>query len=249
MLYFVPFSNKWRIQASYFGINVAKGIREKIISLHHETVYRLIYKDKVNGGDLWQHLRMAKKPYRKRYGSDERRGKIKNRISIDNRPKIVDKKQRIGDWEGDTIVGKDHKSALLTLVERKSLFILIIKLEDKTAEGVAKAATRNLAHIKQKIKTITVGNGLEFAEHELISKNLETKIYFAHPYSPWERGINENTNGLIRDYFPKGTDFNQVSEREINLVANRLNKRPRKTRGYKTPNELFKGISTRLLRS
>ncbi|MEX0448064.1 IS30 family transposase [Xenorhabdus sp. SGI246] len=223
--------------------------REKIISLHHETVYRLIYKDKINGGDLWQHLRIAKKPYRKRYGSYERRGKIKNRISIDNRPKIVDKKQRIGDWEGDTIVGKDHKSALLTLVERKSLFTIIIKLEDKTAEGVAKAATRNLSHIKKKIKTITFDNGLEFSEHELISKNLETKIYFSHPYSPWERGINENTNGLIRDYFPKGTDFNKVSEREINLVENRLNKRPRKTRGYKTPNELFKGIPTRLLHS
>ncbi|CAM3775729.1 IS30 family transposase [Xenorhabdus thuongxuanensis] len=223
--------------------------REKKISLHHETVYRLIYTDKINGGNLWQHLRIARKSYRKRYGSHERRGKIKNRISIDNRPQIVDKKQRIGDWEGDTIVGKDHKSALLTLVERKSLFTIIIKLEDKTVAGVAKAATRNLSHIKQKIKTITVDNGLEFAEHELISKNLEAKIYFAHPYSPWERGINENTNGLIRDDFPKGTDFNQVSEREINLVANRLNKRPRKTRDYKTPNELFKGIPTRLLRS
>ncbi|CDM90103.1 transposase (fragment) [Xenorhabdus bovienii] len=103
--------------------------REMRISLHHETIYRLIYKDKINGGDLWQHLRIAKKPYRKRYGSYERRGKIKNRVSIDKRPKIVDKKQRIGDWEGDTIVGKDHKSALLTLVERKSLFTLIIKLE------------------------------------------------------------------------------------------------------------------------
>ncbi|MDX8001186.1 IS30 family transposase [Xenorhabdus sp. Reich] len=223
--------------------------REKIISLHHETVYRLIYKDKLNGGDLWQHLRIAKKPYRKRYGSYERRGKIKNRVSIEKRPKCVDKKQRIGDWEGDTIVGKDHKSALLTLVERKSLFTVIVKLEDKTAEGVAKAATRHLSLIKNKVKTMTFDNGLEFSEHELISKNLETKIYFAHPYSPWERGINENMNGLIRDYFPKGTDFNKVSEREVNLVANRLNNRPRKTRDYKTPNELFNGIPTHLLRS
>ncbi|WP_340620642.1 IS30 family transposase [Xenorhabdus siamensis] len=222
--------------------------RENIISLHHETVYRLIYKDKLNGGDLYQHLRIAKKPYRKRYGSHEHRGKIKNRVSIEKRPKCVDKKQRIGDWEGDTIVGKDHKSALLTLVERKSLFTFIIKLEDKTAKGVAKAATRHLSGIKNKIKTMTFDNRLEFAEHALISKNLEAKVYFAHPYSPWERGINENTNGLIRDYFPKGTDFNQVSEREVNLVANRLNNRPRKTRNYKTPNELFKGISTHLLR-
>lgn len=223
--------------------------REKALSLHHETVYRLIDKDKSQGGNLWQHLRIAKKPYRKRYGSYERRGKIKNRISIDERPKIVDKKQRVGDWEGDTIVGKDHKSALLTLVERKTLFTIIIKLEKKTAKTVVKAAIRHLSSIKHKIKTITLDNGLEFADHERLSKNLEAKIFFAHPYSPWERGINENTNGLIRDYFPKGTDFNKVSELEINLVANRLNKRPRKTRGYKTPNELFKGIPTRLLRS
>ncbi|SFO00661.1 Integrase core domain-containing protein [Xenorhabdus japonica] len=137
----------------------------------------------------------------------------------------------------------------MTLVERKSLFTVIIKLEDKTAEEVAKAITRHLSPIKNKFKTITFDNGLEFSEHERISKNLETNIYFAHPYSPWERGINENTDGLIRDYFPKGTDFNQVSELEINLVANRLNHRPRKTRDDKTPNELFKGIPTHLLRS
>ncbi|OTA20111.1 transposase [Xenorhabdus beddingii] len=137
--------------------------RENIISLHHETVYRLIYKDKLNGGDLWQHLRIAKKPYRKRYGSRERRGKIKNRVSIEQRPKWVDKKQRIGDWEGDTIVGKDHKSVLSTLVERKTLFAFIINLEDKTAEGVAKVATRHLSMIKNKFKTITFDNGLEFA--------------------------------------------------------------------------------------
>ncbi|WP_340619058.1 IS30 family transposase [Xenorhabdus entomophaga] len=222
--------------------------KENIISLHHETVYRLIYQDKREGGDLWQHLRIAKKPYRKRYGSYERRGKIKNRISIEKRPKIVDKRQRIGDWEGDTIIGKEHKSALLTLVERKTLFTVIIKLENKTAEAVVKAITRNLSLLKQKVKTITFDNGLEFAEHEMISKNLDAKIYFAHPYSPWERGINENTNGLIREYFPKGTDFNKVSELEINLAANSLNKRPRKTRGYNTPDELFKGTKTHLLR-
>ncbi|MBD2794228.1 IS30 family transposase, partial [Xenorhabdus szentirmaii] len=115
----------------------------------------------------------------------------------------------------------------------KTLFTIMIKLENRTAEAVAKAAIRHLSSIKHKIKTITFDNGLEFADHERLSKNLEAKIFFAHPYSPWERGINENTNGLIRDYFPKGTDFNKVSELEINLVANRLNKRPRKTRGYK----------------
>lgn len=130
----------------------------------------------------------CEKTYRKRYGSYERRGKIKNRISIEKRPKIVDKRQRIGDWEGDTIIGKEHKSALLTLVERKSLFTVIIKLENKTAEAVVKAITRNLSLLKQKVKTITFDNVLEFAEHEVISKNLDAKIYFAHPYSPWKEG-------------------------------------------------------------
>ncbi|PQQ29223.1 IS30 family transposase, partial [Photorhabdus hindustanensis] len=117
----------------------------------------------------------------------------------------------------------------------------------KRALEVAKAVVKVLYPLKQRVKTITFDNGLEFAEHEIMSKKLETQIYFAHPYSPWERGINENINGLIRQYFPKGTDFNKVSDQEINFVVNRLNNRPRKTRGGKTPNELFKGIRTCLL--
>ncbi|NHB88474.1 IS30 family transposase [Photorhabdus tasmaniensis] len=221
--------------------------QHKGISLHHETIYRLIYKDKIEGGDLWQHLRIARKPYRKRYGRYERRGKIKNRVSIDERPEIVDKKERIGDWEGDTIIGKDKKSVLLTLVDRKTLYTIIVKLDSKRASEVAKAAVKVLYPLKQKVKTITFDNGLEFADHETISEKLGTQIDFAHPYSHWERGINENINGLIRQYFPKGTDFNEVSDQEINFVVNRLNNRPRKTRGGKTPNELFKGIRTCLL--
>ncbi|WP_036768374.1 IS30 family transposase [Photorhabdus australis] len=221
--------------------------RHKGIFLHHETIYRLIYQDKIEGGDLWQHLRIARKPYRKRYGRYEKRGKIKNRVSIDERPEFVDKKERIGDWEGDTIMGKDKKSVLLTLVDRKTLYTIIVKLDSKRALEVAKAVVKVLYPLKQRVKTITFDNGLEFAEHEIMSKKLETQIYFAHPYSPWERGINENINGLIRQYFPKGTDFNEVSDQEINFVVNRLNNRPRKTRGGKTPNELFKGIRTCLL--
>lgn len=221
--------------------------RHKGISLHHESIYQLIYRDKKAGGDLYRHLRIAAKPYRKRYGHYERRGKIKNRIDIDNRPGIVNDRARIGDWEGDTVMGKGRKSALLTLVERKTLYTVIVKLSGKRADLLAKAAIANLREFKEKVKTITFDNGLEFSEHGKIAKGLGADIYFAHPYASWERGTNENTNGLIRQYFPKGTDFNEVTRAQVQWVMDRINNRPRKTRGCKTPNELFKGQRVDLL--
>lgn len=221
--------------------------RHKGISLHHESIYQLIYRDKKAGGDLYRHLRIAAKPYRKRYGHYERRGKIKNRIDIDNRPGIVNDRARIGDWEGDTVMGKGRKSALLTLVERKTLYTVIVKLSGKRADLLAKAAIANLREFKEKVKTITFDNGLEFSEHGKIAKGLGADIYFAHPYASWERGTNENTNGLIRQYFPKGTDFNKVTHAQVQWVMDRINNRPRKTRGCKTPNELFKGQRVDLL--
>src|SRR5690606_17024003 len=178
------------------------------VSLHHETVYQLVYADKASGGDLYKHLRVASKPYRKRYGHYDRRGRIKNRVDIDDRPAVVDSRSRIGDWEGDTIMGKGRKSALLTLVERKTLYTVIVRLTGKRADQLADAALKAMRCLKARVKTITFDNGLEFAEHEKISQGLRADIYFAHPYASWERGINENTNGLIRQYFPKGTDFN-----------------------------------------
>lgn len=221
--------------------------RHKSLSLHHETVYQLIYADKANGGDLYTHLRVASKPYRKRYGSYDRRGKIKNRVSIDERPEVVDRGTRIGDWEGDTVIGKGRKSALLTMVERKTLYTVIVRLTGKRADLLAEAAVLNMQHLKDRVKTITFDNGLEFAGHEAIAEGLGANIYFAHPYASWERGINENTNGLIRQYFPKGTDFNAVTETQIMCVMNRLNNRPRATRGNRSPNELFMGQRKDLL--
>ena len=221
--------------------------KHKRLSLHHETVYQLVYMDKASGGDLYKHLRIASKPYRKRYGSYDRRGKIKNRVSIDDRPAVVDRGNRIGDWEGDTVIGKGRKGALLTMVERKTLYTVIVRLSGKRADLLAKAAIEGMYHMKDKVKTITFDNGLEFAKHETIAKGLETAVYFAHPYASWERGINENTNGLIRQYFPKGTDFNLVSDEQIDHVMNRLNNRPRATRGGKSPNELFMGQRVDLL--
>ena len=220
---------------------------ERGVSLHHETVYQLLYTDKAQGGDLYQHLRIVSKPYRKRYGSYDNRGRIRNRISIDARPAVVENRSRIGDWEGDTVIGKGRKSALLTLVERKTLYTIIVRLSGKRADLLAQALITRVDSIKDRFKTLTLDNGLEFAEHEQIAASLKTKVYFAHPYSSWERGINENTNGLIRQYFPKGTDFNDVTQKQIELVMSRLNNRPRKARGGKTPNELFIGQRVDLL--
>ena len=217
------------------------------LSLHHETVYQLIYANKAEGGELYKHLRVASKPYRKRYGHYDRRGKIKNRVDIDNRPAVVDRRTRIGDWEGDTIMGKGRKSALLTMVERKTLYTVIVRLTGKRADLLAEAAVNHMADMESKVKTITFDNGLEFADHATIAEGLGADIYFAHPYASWERGINENTNGLIRQYFPKGTDFNDVTDDQVQWVMDRLNNRPRKTRGCKSPNELFMGQRVDLL--
>jgi IS30 family transposase len=219
----------------------------KNVSVHHETVYQRIYADKAQGGELYKHLRIASKPYRKRYGHYDRRGRIKNRVDIDDRPPVVDQRTRIGDWEGDTVMGKGRKSALLTMVERKTLYTVIVRLTGKRADLLAKAAVTHMADMKSKVETITFDNGLEFADHATIAEGLGADIYFAHPYASWERGINENTNGLIRQYFPKGTDFNQVTDEQVQWVMNRLNNRPRKTRGCKSPNELFMGQRVELL--
>ena len=186
-------------------------------------------------------------PNRKRYGHYDRRGKIKNRVAIDERPAIVESRRRIGDWEGDTVMGKGGKSALLTMVERKTLYTVIRRLTGKQSALLAKAAVEGMETLKAKILTITLDNGLEFAGHEVIAQGLGADIYFAHPYASWERGTNENTNGLIRQYFPKGTDFNEVSDEQIKQVMDRLNNRPRKTRGGRSPNELFMGQRADLL--
>lgn len=217
------------------------------VSLHHETIYQMILADKANGGDLYTHLRIMSKPYRKRYGSYDSRGRIRNRKSIDERPAIVDQKKRLGDWEGDTIIGKARKGALLTMVERKSLYVVIGRLEGKNASALADELIASFSELLPPLTTITFDNGLEFADHERISSELGVDIYFAHPYSSWERGANENTNGLIRQYFPKGMDLTTVTDEDVQFVMDRLNNRPRETLGWKTPNEVLLGQSADLL--
>jgi len=203
-----------------------------------ETVYQRVYADKRTGGLLWKNLR-CQKQRKKRYGKTDRRGIIPNRRSIETRPAIVETRSRIGDWEADTIIGKNHRQAIVSLVERKTGFTLIHKVERKTAQAVSKAMTTLLNPYQSKVYTVTSDNGREFARHEEIAAALKADFYFAHPYASWERGTNENTNGLIRQYFPKNRDFTTITQQEIDTAMERLNNRPRKRLGYQTPNQVF----------
>ena len=203
-----------------------------------ETVYQRVYANKRAGGLLWKNLR-SQKLRKKRYGKAERRGTIPNRVSIDDRAAIVETRSRIGDWEADTVIGKNHRQAIVSIVERKTGFTLIQKVERKTALAVSQAMIGLLKPHQKKVYTITSDNGKEFAGHEEIASKLKADFYFAHPYSSWERGTNENTNGLIRQYFPKNRDFTTITQHEINMAMERLNNRPRKRLGYQTPNQVF----------
>jgi IS30 family transposase len=211
---------------------------EQQATVSHESIYLHIYADKRQGGSLYKLLRSQKK-LRKRYGGRQRRGQIPHRVSIEQRPAIVDRKSRLGDWEADTIIGAHHQGAILSCTERKSKLTLLRKLKTKEAHELKVECINLLLPCADLVHTITVDNGKEFCEHQAIAKALQTRIYFAHPYASWERGLNENTNGLVRQYFPKKTNFNTITETEVRLVAGKLNNRPRKTLGYRTPNEVF----------
>lgn len=211
----------------------------KNIIVSHERIYKFIKQDKLSGGSLYLHLRYGHKQYRKKYGSAYNKNSIKNRIIIDERPQIVDDKSRIGDWEIDTIIGGNQKQAVVTIVERVSKKILIKKVVNKTSHLVSNATIKLLHPILDQVHTITSDNGTEFANHEFISKSLKADFYFAHPYSSWERGLNENSNGLIRQYLRKGSEFHNVTDKDLDIIMEKLNNRPRKTLGYATPNEVF----------
>ncbi len=189
---------------------------------------------------MYQKLRYGSKKKKKKYGSGDNRGQIPDRRMIDERPEYVDRRNTFGHWESDSVVGKNHKSYIATHVERKSRYLVAVKLESKSAADYNKASLSKLRQLPiEMIKTMTVDNGKEFAGFKTLEKELKTRVYFAHPYSSWERGTNENTNGLIRQYFPKGTDFNLISQKEIDKVVDKLNNRPRKCLGYRTPAEVF----------
>lgn len=203
----------------------------------HEWIYQYVYADKNADGELFKHLRCQKKR-RKRCGNNDHRGVIPGRKSIEERPEVVEQRERMGDWERDLIIGKNHQGAVLTLTERKSRFTLIRKVDGKQADAVAQATIQCLNWVPE-LQTITNDNGKEFAQHRILTTTLSAEVYFAHPYASWERGTNENTNGLIRQYLPKQRNLTTVSSQEELLIMDRLNLRPRKCLAFKTPFEVF----------
>lgn len=203
-----------------------------------QWIYEYIKSDRENGGMLYKNLRRAGKPY-KIGGKKVYRGKIKNRTDITARPDIINKRLRLGDWEVDSVVGKMNQSSIVTIVERLSRYTAIIKVSSKEAETVAQAIIDKMKTTTIPLYSMTGDNGTEFSDHQKIAEKLGIDFYFTHPYSSWEKGTNENTNGLIRQYFPKGTDFANITESALNEVEAALNNRPRKCLNYKTPKEII----------
>lgn len=223
-----------------------------IEGISHETIYQRILEDKNAGGNLYTHLR-CKKKRKKRYGSARStRGAIPNRVDIDQRPAIVDSRKRTGDWEGDTIIGShDGGAVIASMVERKSRYTVLAKAKNKTTPAVIASINQHMLPIADLVHTITLDNGKEFSLHGAMSSMLDADVYFAKPYHSWERGLNENTNGLVRQYFPKKVPFDNITHHDLQRVVRKLNNRPRKCLGYKTPFEVFskscakKGIALR----
>ena len=214
---------------------------DNIMSISYVRIYQFLLQDKQQGGDLYTHLRFHHTGHRRaKYGA-KHKGRIRDRVSISQRSKVVDDKNRVGDWEIDTIVGLGKKGAITTIVERATSLVRISIPTTKKAIDIENETIRIMTPLKDKIYTITSDNGLEFANHKNISNNLDYEHYFCHPYSSWERGLNEYTNGLIRQYIPKGTSFKNITSEYIKMIEDKLNNRPRKALNWKTPNEVFYG--------
>jgi len=246
MTSYLKFCISQKIEQDWSPEQIAGYFRKHDIAhISHQTIYAFIEQDKQRGGKLFKKLRHASKTHRKRYGSTDSRGQIKNKTMIDERPKIVDEKSRIGDWEIDTIIGKNHKGVIVTAVERKSKYAIAYPVENKSAKCVSNALIGMLKPFKSKVLTITGDNGKEFAQHEKIAKKLKALFFFAHPYSSWERGLNENTNGLLRQYYPKKHDLKNVDLQDLDAILEKVNSRPRKTLNYATPKEVFFGLNER----
>jgi IS30 family transposase len=209
------------------------------LRISHETIYRQIRWDKQAGGDLWRHTRILSKFGRKRYRSHDSRGVLPGKRPIGERPAAVERRRRVGHWEGDTVMGSDMHHCVLTLVERKTGYAIIKKLKARTMHQVTHAASRAIRSHCRKFKTITFDNGTEFHDYARLEQRFPLKVYFATPYHSWERGSNENFNGLLRQYLPKGTCMSTVTQHRCNQIADDLNHRPRKRHGFKTPATLY----------
>jgi IS30 family transposase len=208
---------------------------KQCLTVSHEAIYQYVWEDKRKGGTLCKHLRNRGRRYQKRSNSKGNRSTIVNRIGIEHRPEIVEHRKRVGDYEIDLVMGKNHKNPILSIVERKSGFGLLRKLPSKEAEVTARQIIDALLPIKDYVHTITADNGKEFAKHEMVTQALEADFYFATPYHSWERGVNENYNRLLRQYFPKKTSFENITDEQLKAVQDKLNNRERKRLGFVSP--------------
>lgn len=212
---------------------------ESELSISHETIYRHVWRDKRFGGKLYTHLRCARKRRRKGYGHYDSRGRLAGKRHISERPPSVEGRREFGHWEIDTVMGRGSKDCILSLVERKTGLVIIGKLPDRTTASVNARALSIIGPRRDLFATITADNGTEFHDYAAIERRTRTTFYFATPYHSWERGTNENTNGLIRQYLPKGSSMASLTQRQCSEIAHQLNTRPRKRHAYKTPLECF----------
>ena len=216
-------------------------------AVSHETIYKYIWANKRNGGVLYKNLRHHGKKYNKRGSGKAGRGCIPGRIDISERPLIVEEKSRLGDWEIDTIIGKEHKGVIVSMVERHSKLTFLVGVSRKTSEEVNRALISKLGEVEGSVLTITADNGKEFSNHQEVTDKLRAPVYFARPYHSWERGLNEHTNGLVRQYLPKKERLDNVSQETIRTIEYLLNNRPRKALGYQTPLEVFNKRSAKTI--
>ena len=208
-------------------------------AVSHESIYKHVREDKTHGGTLYKELRHNSKKYNKRGSGKAGRGCIPGRVDISDRPAIVEEKSRIGDWELDTIIGREHKGAIVSMVERHSKLTRLAKIKKKTAQEVKEALIRSLGDVADCVHTLTSDNGKEFACHQEIASQLGASMYFARPYHSLERGLNEHTNGLVRQYLPKHQWFDEVTQETVRGIEDLLNNRPRKVLQFRTPIEVF----------
>ncbi len=214
----------------------------RVCAISHETIYRFIWYDHYEGGYLYTHLRQATKKWRKRYGSVDSRGVLPGKRHISQRPPGAENRSRIGHWEGDTVMGGRDLHCIATLVERKSGLVAIGKLKARTTAELNRAMIKLINREARRVRTVTADNGTEFHQYDAIEKRTGAAFYFATPYHSWERGTNENANGLIRQYLPKGRSMANLTQNECDAIARKLNTRPRKRLGYKTPEQIYAGL-------
>jgi len=219
---------------------VGRCARVGVLRISHETIYRRIWKDKARGGTLWTHLRVVTKPFRKRYGRYDSRGRLAGKRHISERPAGAEHRTRFGHWEGDTVLGNtQHGACVVTLVERKSGYTAIGLLAKRAAPEVNARLRQLITAQPRTVRTITLDNGTEFHSYKALEATIAARCYFATPHHSWERGTNENTNGLIRQYFKKRASMEHLTQRDCQRVADTLNRRPRKRLGFRTPEEVY----------